>query len=190
MTEHTDTELRELARDLATGPLTEEHCHASITDKVGELDACGREAESWVIYDPETGDDRAWPVCSLHMSEVYYGQRANRWVAAVNALPGLLDRVKELDKLYEECAGECAEFSERMIENYDRAERAEAEVERLRGMARRSRQMSRVWEAEEETERLRAGIADLADTGERDGRGNSLALARRLRSLLDQAGGA
>lgn len=48
--------------------------------------------------------------------------------AAVNALPGLLDR----------------------------ADRAEAEVERLRDMGRRSRQMSRVWEAEERAEAAEA----------------------------------
>lgn len=39
--------------------------------------------------------------------------------------------------------------------------------------------------AEAKVERLRAGIEELAATGEADGRGNSRALSRRLRALLD-----
>ena len=79
-----------LARLLPTTPLADEHCHATITDENGDEDACGRPAAHWVIYDPETGDQRAWPVCYAHASESYSGSVADEWVEALTAASALL----------------------------------------------------------------------------------------------------
>lgn len=149
-----------------------------------------------------------------HRIEAMFDDDAAFIAAARSAVPALLDEVERLTDRVDELRSQIGievrarqEWESNAAEAEGRIEAAEAELSNVQ--ADYDRRGERLWrlataaghepnpadndataeqsvaDALAERARLREGVQALAEMGERDGRGNSLDLSRRLRGLLE-----